>query len=53
MAEGVKHIEFLADEKVIAGGVLIETNTGIVDARLETQLVEIAKNLLEVASNGD
>lgn len=53
LAEGVKQIEFLADEKVMAGGVLIETPSGTIDARIETQLEEVSKSLLDVAYHGE
>ncbi len=52
-SEGIKEIEFLSDDKVMPGGVLVETNAGTIDARLETQLAEVAKNLLEEAAHGD
>lgn len=42
------------DEQVTAGGCMIETPTGLVDARLETQLAEIFKRLmLERGHSGD
>jgi flagellar assembly protein FliH len=53
LAEGVKQIEFLPDNKVMPGGVLIETPSGTIDARIETQLEEVTRNLLEIAYHGD
>jgi flagellar assembly protein FliH len=53
LAEGVKQIEFLADEKVMPGGVLIETPSGTIDARIETQLEEVNKSLSDVAYHGE
>jgi len=40
-----KDIDIREDRRVKAGGVLIETEAGVVDAQLETQLEEIARVL--------
>lgn len=50
---GVKQMEFLADEKVIRGGVRIESGTETVDAAMESQLTEIIKGLLQEAYHAD
>lgn len=42
MVEGLKNFELVVDSKVEAGGCIIETNLGNVDARLTTQLAAIA-----------
>ncbi len=42
MVEGLKNFELVVDSKVEAGGCIIETNLGNVDARLVTQLAAIA-----------
>lgn len=44
-SEGVK-LEFAADERVAAGGCLIETSGGTLDARLEVQLRQLLDTLL-------
>ena len=38
MVEGLKNIEVVQDNKIEPGGVMIETNLGNIDARIETQL---------------
>jgi flagellar assembly protein FliH len=50
---GIKQIEFLADDKVVRGGVRIESGSETIDAGLDTQLAEVAKKLLAEASHGD
>lgn len=50
---GVKQIEFLADDKIVRGGVRIESDTETIDAGLDSQLAEIAKGLLEEAYHAD
>jgi len=40
------------DEQVTSGGCIIETPTGLVDARLETQLAEIFKRLMQERGHG-
>jgi flagellar assembly protein FliH len=50
---GVKQIEFVADDKVVRGGVRVESATETIDAGLDTQLAEIAKGLLEEAYHAD
>jgi flagellar assembly protein FliH len=46
---GVKQIEYLADEKMIRGGVLLQSTSETIDAGLDTQLSEIVKGLLQEA----
>lgn len=40
-----KDVDVREDKKVAAGGVLIQTESGVIDATLETQLAEIARVL--------
>lgn len=47
--DGLNHLEVVGDPKVGLGGCLVDTRTGVVDARLATQLAEIAAGLLELA----
>lgn len=42
LVEGMKNFELVVDGKVEAGGCIIETNLGNIDARLSTQLSAIA-----------
>lgn len=51
MVEGLKDFELTIDSKVSAGGCIIETNLGNIDARLETQLNAI-KTAFEQVSAG-
>lgn len=43
--QGLTQIDFIADAGFMRGGVLIETDFGRVDARLETQLAELLRSL--------
>lgn len=47
-----KHIDFIADQSVKEGGCIIESQSGTIDARLETQL-RILENSLLARVNGD
>ena len=40
-----KHLDVREDRKVDRGGILIQTDSGVIDAQLETQLAEIARVL--------
>lgn len=48
----IKNLKFEPDEKITRGGCLIETNSGEVDARLETKLEELERVLLEGRKRG-
>lgn len=50
---GVKQIEYLADDKVIRGGVRLESSSETIDAGLDTQLTQIVKGLLQEAYHAD
>ncbi|MBI3864715.1 MAG: hypothetical protein HY290_22790 [Planctomycetia bacterium] len=43
----VAEAEFVPDESIAAGGCVIETRHGVIDAQLETQLARIAQELLD------
>lgn len=43
--EGLHSVEILEDRRVAIGGVQIETDTGTVDARIDTQISEIGRAL--------
>ena len=47
LVDNIRHIEIIEDRRVGAGGCIIETDAGNIDARLETQLAEAA-NLLDL-----
>jgi len=47
MLKDVKNFRIESDDKITRGGCLLETNTGEVDARLETKLNELERVLLE------
>ncbi|TAK24684.1 MAG: hypothetical protein EPO26_05580 [Chloroflexota bacterium] len=46
-ADGDRSYEFVPDAEVERGGVIIETRAGTVDARLMTQIDEVARDLLD------
>ena len=50
---GVQFLDFVADPAVAAGGCVIETEVGKIDARLETQLKVIESSLLRRAEDDD
>ena len=49
--DGLRHLEILDDRRVGDGGCVIETNAGTIDAKIETQLAEVAR-ALGVSENG-
>jgi flagellar assembly protein FliH len=46
---GVKQVEFLADDKMVMGGVRVASGNLTLDAALDSQLAELARVLLEEA----
>ena len=48
-AHGVKDLEIREDEHVKPGGCIIESQSGIIDAQLDTQLMEIVETLIDAA----
>jgi len=50
--DGVRSIEIIEDRRVGQGGSLIESSNGHLDARLDTQLGEVERALLEAAHDG-
>jgi flagellar biosynthesis/type III secretory pathway protein FliH len=46
--DGLGQLDLVGDPSVGLGGCLIETRSGLIDARLSTQLAEVASELLEV-----
>lgn len=51
MVDGLRHLEILDDRRIGEGGCVIETNAGTIDAKIETQLSEVAR-VLGVSENG-
>ena len=49
---GLSNIEFVPDPTVTAGGCMLESPKGRVDATIEAQLDEIARNLREALEEG-
>ena len=45
---GVKHLEFLADNRVGQGSCIVETNLGIYDARWRTQMEQIEMQIADL-----
>jgi len=50
--DGMRSLEILEDRRVEQGGCLIESDSGSLDARIETQLKEVERALLEAAHDG-
>jgi len=50
LMDGLRHLEIVDDRRVGEGGCVIETNAGTIDAKIETQLSEVAR-ALGVAEN--
>jgi len=44
---GCAEVELIADDEISAGGCVIETHHGVIDARLETQLERIMNEILQ------
>ncbi len=51
LMDGLRHLEIVDDRRVGEGGCVIETNAGTIDAKIETQLSEVAR-ALGVSENG-
>jgi flagellar assembly protein FliH len=49
MMEGVKSINIVEDSSVDAGGCIIETDFGEIDARISSQLAELENRILEIS----
>lgn len=45
VVDGLRHLEILDDRRVADGGCVIETNAGSIDAKIETQMAEVARAL--------
>lgn len=50
--DGVRSIEIIQDRRVDQGGSIIETGNGHLDARVETQLHEVERALMEALHDG-
>jgi flagellar assembly protein FliH len=48
LIDGIENLEIISDRRVGAGGAVVETEGGTIDARIETQLSEIATLLNEL-----
>ncbi|MEN6370673.1 MAG: FliH/SctL family protein [Armatimonadota bacterium] len=50
--DGIRNLEIIDDRRVDEGGCIIESNNGDLDARIETQLSETERALLEASRYG-
>lgn len=50
--DGLQSVELIEDRRIEKGGVLIESVSGHLDARLESQFAEVEKTLTETAHHG-
>ncbi len=53
LVDGIPHIEIIEDRRVGAGGCVVETEAGNIDARIETQLEEVAETLEQMIMHRD
>jgi flagellar assembly protein FliH len=53
LLDGIPHIEIIEDRRVGAGGCIVETEAGNIDARIETQLQEVADTLEQMVAHRD
>ena len=51
--KGGKNVEIVGDKTITQGGCYIETNSGEIDATLETRLKEMEKKLVESLKNDE
>ena len=49
LVDGIRHLEIVEDRRVGVGGAVVETSSGAIDARIETQFAEIATAFDNVA----
>jgi flagellar assembly protein FliH len=47
IVDGLRHLEIVDDRRVGEGGCVIETNAGTIDAKIETQLAEVERRLIQ------
>ncbi len=50
--DGLQSVEMIEDRRIEKGGVLIESASGQLDARLESQFSEVERTLMETTENG-
>lgn len=53
IGDGIGRLDIRADKQVRRGGCIVETESGNVDARIETRLVEMEKALKQAYCNGN
>lgn len=51
LVDGIRHLEIIEDRRVDLGGCVVETEAGTIDARVETQLAEVADTLEQIVSH--
>ena len=49
----IENVKIVQNEKIGRGGCLLETNAGIIDARIDTQLSKIKEALLKLPQSAD
>lgn len=47
IVDGLRHLEIIDDRRVGEGGCVIETNAGTIDAKIETQLAEVERTIIQ------
>jgi flagellar assembly protein FliH len=48
LVDGIPHVEIVSDRRVGAGGCVVETAGGNIDARIETQLETVGETLKQM-----
>lgn len=51
--DGVRTVEVIDDRRVDQGGCILESGSGTLDARLDSQIVEVERALMEAAEHGN
>ncbi|MBC7544616.1 MAG: hypothetical protein H7338_17990, partial [Candidatus Sericytochromatia bacterium] len=49
LTKGARELEFFADERVTAGGCIVESRQGEIDAQIETQVAAVTAHFLDTA----
>ncbi len=53
LVDGVPHLEIIGDRRVGIGGAVVETGSGVIDARIDTQTTEIEGTLNDMKRGRD
>ncbi len=51
LVDNIRHVEIIEDRRVGAGGCIVETGAGNIDARIETQIADVADTLNRIVAH--